>query len=112
MPTDSDWLATVPYSGKTRLIFIIGDPIAQAKSPAGLTKHLRTQGIDLIVIPAQVAEVDFNDFIRTTERMKNVAGLIITAPHKFAAHQLCTHLDPVAARVGSVNLMRFREEEG
>ena len=37
------------YSGATRVIFIVGDPIAQVKSPHGVTEALRARGADAIV---------------------------------------------------------------
>ena len=35
---------TLPLSGATRIIAIIGDPIAQVKSPAGVTQALVERG--------------------------------------------------------------------
>jgi shikimate 5-dehydrogenase len=44
----------VILNGATRLILIIGDPIAQVKSPEGITKTLQGQGRNAVVIPIQV----------------------------------------------------------
>lgn len=97
---------TVPHSGSTGVIFIIGDPIAQVRSPSVLTPLLRQRGADLIVIPAKVAAAEFRSFVAAVEAMQNTVGLIITVPHKFAAFELCSEIESPAARVGSVNLMR------
>lgn len=43
--------------------------------------------------------------------MPNLVGFGITLPHKQTAIDLCDSLDPVAARVGAVNLVR-RERDG
>ena len=40
------------YSGATRVVFIVGDPIAQVKSPAGVTALMRARGADAICVPA------------------------------------------------------------
>ena len=37
------------YSGATRVIFIVGDPIAQVKAPAGVTRLLRERGADMTI---------------------------------------------------------------
>ena len=49
-------------SGATRLYFIVGDPIAQVRSPAGVTAALRAAGRDAIVVPAHVAPDDLPAF--------------------------------------------------
>ncbi len=98
--------SAVPYSGATRVVFIVGDPVAQVKAPAGLTRYFRELGHDRVVVPAHVAPADFAAFVASVERMANADGLIVTVPHKFAAHALCAEVTAAAARVGSVNLMR------
>jgi shikimate 5-dehydrogenase len=102
----SDASANVPYSGAMRIVFIVGEPVAQVKAPAGLTRWFRDRGHDLLVVPAQVAPADFSAFLSAAERMGNCDGVIVTSPHKFAAHAACRAVDAAAARVGSVNLMR------
>ena len=94
------------YSGATRVIFIVGDPIAQVKSPAGLTRALHEHGADAVVVPAHVAPADLADFIRTALRMRNVDGIVVTVPHKFDAARACTALTPRARSIGAVNVMR------
>ncbi|MFM7085994.1 MAG: hypothetical protein ACKOXO_03235 [Cyanobium sp.] len=96
----------IPYSGATRLIFIVGDPIAQVQAPQLLSRWFRRRGHDLLVVPAQVAPGEFNAFLAVVERMANVAGVIVTIPHKFAARAACHGLEATAARVGSANLLR------
>ena len=94
------------YSGATRVIFIVGDPIAQVKSPAGVTRMLRERGADAIVVPAHVAPDDLADFMRTTQRMRNVDALIVTVPHKFAVADLCASVSARSRSIGAVNVMR------
>lgn len=101
-----------PYSGATRIIFIVGDPVAQVKAPAGLTRWFRQRGHDLCVVPAHVAPEHFADFLATAQRMRNVDGVIVTIPHKFAAYAACRAVDATAARVGSVNLLRRHPDDG
>ena len=64
--------------GETRLIPIVGDPIAQVKSPALLTEQLAGRGLNAIVPPAHVAPADFDGFVATMKRTQNVDGLVLT----------------------------------
>lgn len=99
------------YSGATRVLYIVGDPIAQVKSPSGVTRSLRALGADAIVVPAHVAPADLPDFVATCQRMRNCDGLIVTVPHKFDAARLCASVSPRAASIGAVNVMR-RDAQG
>ena len=99
------------YSGATRVLFIVGDPIAQVKSPAGVTATLRQRGLDAVVVPAHVAPQDLADFLATCARMRNVDGVIVTVPHKFAALPACSALSARARSIGAVNVMR-RDAQG
>jgi shikimate dehydrogenase len=94
------------YSGATRVIFIAGDPIAQVKSPFGVTEALRARGADAIVVPAHVRPEDLRDFLALTQKMPNCDGHCITVPHKFAALAACATLSPAARSIGAVNAMR------
>lgn len=94
------------YSGATRVIFIVGDPIAQVKSPSAVTRMLRAAGADAIVVPAHVAPRDLPGFIATAGRMSNVDGVIATVPHKFAIAGLCDAVTARAASIGAVNVVR------
>src|SRR5258707_14658524 len=79
-------------SGATRVYFIVGDPIAQVRSPAGVTAALRAAGRDAVVVPAHVAPADLPAFFTAATQMQNVDGVIIPLPHKFSAGQYCALL--------------------
>jgi len=93
-------------SGATRMYFIVGDPIAQVRSPSGVTAALRTAGRDALVVPAHVASADLPAFFAGATQMKNVDGIIITVPHKFSAAEYCSTLTEEAAFLGAVNTLR------
>jgi shikimate dehydrogenase len=94
------------YSGATRVIFIAGDPIAQVKSPAGVTEALRACGADSIVVPAHVKPDDLPAFLALTQKMPNCDGHCITVPHKFEALKACATLTSAARSIGAVNAIR------
>lgn len=93
-------------TGATRVIFIVGDPIAQVKSPAGVTAGLRAAGRDAVVVPAQVAPADLAAWLEAVRRMPNCDGVIVTVPHKFAALALSAEATPRARSIGAANVLR------
>lgn len=97
--------------GTTRLMVLIGDPIAQAKTPAAINPLFAARGVDMACVPLLVPPVDLAEVWDGLKRIPNIVGFGITVPHKQAALALCDSLDPVAARVGAVNLAR-RERDG
>jgi shikimate dehydrogenase len=100
------------YNGATRVIFIVGDPIAQVKSPAGVTQGFRARGIDIIVVPIHLATRDVTEFFAITRRLPNVAGIIATVPHKFDTARLCSAITERARSIGAVNVARPHADGG
>lgn len=94
------------YSGATRVIFILGDPIAQVKAPFGLTGEFARRGRDAIVVPLQLAPADVDAGIAALSRARNVDGLIATIPHKFALAARCATLSERSGFLGVVNVAR------
>lgn len=99
---------TKPFyvDGATRIYPIIGDPIAQVKSPAGMTAGFVERGLNALVVPIQTSVDDVDDFIATCGRTKNIDGIIVTIPHKFASLAHCATLTDRARIIGSVNVLR------
>jgi shikimate dehydrogenase len=94
------------YSGATRLFPVVGDPIAQVKSPYGVTEAFEARGANAICVPMQVAPGDWPGFVACMRSMKNVDGLIVTVPHKFAAFAACDAVTERAAFLRTVNTIR------
>ncbi|MGU7784278.1 shikimate dehydrogenase family protein [Burkholderia sp. PU8-34] len=99
-------------SGATRIHFIVGDPIAQVRSPKGMTAALREAGLDALVVPAHVAPDDLVAFFAGVSPMRNVDGVIVTVPHKFSAAAFCTSMSDEAAFLGAVNTLRRTADGG
>jgi len=103
---------TLTLTGATRLNVILGDPIAQVKSPGGMTAAFEACGHDGIVVPVQVSVEDLPDFLSVADRLKNLDGVIVTIPHKFACFRHCRSATPRGEFIGAVNIMRRRKEGG
>ncbi|MCG2626872.1 shikimate dehydrogenase [Bradyrhizobium sp. WYCCWR 13023] len=97
-------------SGATRLYVIIGDPIAQVRSPAGVSAEFAARGHDGILVPVQVATDDLADFLSVASRLKNLDGIVVTIPHKFACYQACASASDRARFLRTANLMRRRAD--
>jgi len=98
-----------PYptlSGETLVVPIIGDPIAQVKSPDGITRTFAGRGCNAVVVPLQVAPADFDALITGVSRSASIGGLIATVPHKFGLAAHCATLTDRARFLGSVNVAR------
>lgn len=98
-------------TGATRLFGIIGDPIAQVKSPELYTARFAAAGLDAVMVPMHVPADRFDDIVPALMRIANLDGIIVTVPFKT---RILPHLDklgPSAQAVGAVNAMR-REPDG
>src|SRR5215470_8723791 len=98
-------------SGETRIHLIVGDPVGQTKSPAGLTRVFTERGVDAVCIPMQVAAADLDVFMEAAKRVHNIDGIVVTVPHKFAALRHCDAPSARARALAAVNAMR-REPDG
>lgn len=98
-------------SSAPKLAHVIGDPIAQSKSPVIHRFWLRKLGLEREyernLVPAEQLSPYFAEF-RGVERW---AGCNVTMPHKQAVIPLLDRLDPVAAKLGAVNTV-VREADG
>jgi shikimate dehydrogenase len=92
--------------GATRLVVIVGDPIAQVKSPAGMTQTLQDAGHNAVVVPVHVTAADLDGLLRGVDLARNLDGLIATVPHKFACYRHCASASPRARTLEAVNIMR------
>ncbi len=100
------------FSGATRVIFILGDPIAQVKAPAGLTREFERRGQDAIAVPLQLSAGDVDAGIAALTPAKNVDGLIATIPHKFALARRCATLSERSRFLGVANVARRNADGG
>ena len=99
-------LGIAPPDGATRLIPIIGDPIAQVKSPAGMTAALHARGVNAYVMPLHVDAAAVDACLDALSRARNVDAVLATVPHKFAAFRHAATATPRATLLGAANVLR------
>lgn len=98
-------------TGATRLFAIIGDPIAQVKSPEVLNPMALAAGRGAVLIPLQVPPPRLVEVFAGLRAVGNLDGLIITVPHKMRMRELVDEVLPTGQRVGAINVAR-REPDG
>ena len=88
---------------------VIGDPVAQSKSPL-IHKHwLSLLDIDADYLRTEVKPVDLRGFLQERRTDEGWRGCNVTVPHKEAVVALIDELYASAAAVGAVNCVVPRE---
>ncbi len=90
---------------------VIGDPIAQSKSPAIHGFWLEKLGIKADYGRSLVTADGLPDYIAGVRGNANWRGCNVTMPHKQTIMPLLDRVDPLAARIGAVNTV-VREADG
>ena len=96
----------LPLTGRTSLYAILGNPIAQAGSPALFNSAFRRRGATAVLVPMQVKAADLASTLRGLRGVGNLRGLVLTTPHKAAAIGLVDSIGAEARLVGSINAVR------
>jgi len=89
-----------------RLYFIIGDPIAQARSPDVFNARFAQSGLDAEMAPLEVAPAGFADVMAALSQIGNCGGVVVTIPHKPAAAALASIRSKRVEIAGAANVMR------
>jgi shikimate dehydrogenase len=86
----------------TRVVGIIGDPIAHTLSPAMHNAAFVALGLDWVYVPVRVRPRDLEDALRGIRAM-GWAGINVTLPHKERVVRHLDRLSPEARLTGAVN---------
>ena len=104
-------MSTLKIDGATRLYAIIGNPIAQVRSPQTFSAAFADAGRNAIMLPAQVLPEQFETSVRGLMALGNLDGLIVTVPYKARMVAYATRLGDTARCIGAINALR-REGDG
>jgi len=96
-------------AGTTRLVGLIGDPVAHSLSPRMQNAAFAECGLDWVYVPLHVKPDGLEEAFRGLVAL-GFAGVNVTIPHKLAAVGLCDELSELARRGGSVNTVVVRDD--
>jgi len=97
--------------GETRIVAILGDPIAQAKSPQLFNACFQRDGVNATLVPFHVPAAHLGPVLEGLRGIVNLAGVVVTVPHKLQATVHAARLSEAAQQTGGVNCLR-READG
>lgn len=90
---------------------VIGDPIAQSKSPAIHNYWIGKLFLDAEYRAEHVTSTQLEGYVESRVKDAKWHGCNVTMPHKQAVIPLLDRLDPLAAKIGAVNTI-VREADG
>jgi shikimate dehydrogenase len=94
--------------GDTRIVCLVGDPVAHSLSPQIHNHAFRTLGLPYVYIPLAVKAEQLHQVIYAL-RGVGALGANVTLPHKQRAARYCDVLSPLSYRLGAVNTLYFRK---
>lgn len=104
-------MTAVKLTGATRLYAIIGDPIAQVRSPGVFTDWFSAHGVDAVLVPVHVPAARFDEIIPALMAIGNLDGVLVTVPFKARMVPFADILGPTAKHLDAVNALR-KESDG
>lgn len=97
-------------TGKTKVLGIIGWPVAHSLSPLMQNAALEAMGLDWIYVPFAVRGEELASAVAGL-RALGVSGFNVTIPHKTAIIPLLDRITPEAQLMGAVNTVKREGEE-
>ena len=97
------------WSGSTRVVAVLGHPVAHSLSPAMHNPTLQAMGLNAVYAAFDVHPDHLLEVLRSMAHM-GAAGVNLTIPHKQVAFRGLKHLSDTARLAGSVNTVVFRED--
>ena len=104
--------APIQINGRTRLYVIVGDPVVQVKSATVYSQLFADLGKEAVLVPLHVLPADIDALAPQFETMRNLDGILVTAPYKSRLLGLCRSLGAAAQCVGAVNALRRHPQGG
>ena len=95
----------------TRLIPIIGAPVAGVFSPPAFNAWFKENDIDCRMMALEIPPEGLASFLQLLRTSSTIIGCSVTYPHKQAAFEAVDELTPRAGRLGALNTIK-READG
>lgn len=98
-------------TGRTKVFFMIADPIDHVRTPEVLNPRFEARGIDAVVVPAHFTTESLPAAWAAMKRMQNLGGIVVSVPLKELALSLSDIVEDQALKIGACNVIR-REPDG
>jgi len=98
--------SALQLDGRTAVLGIVGDPVAQVKAPLPLTLRLQKSGLNAVLVPLHVPASSLPSVLDGLLAIRNLAGLVVTVPHKQVAARGSVHVSGRVAACGAANVLR------
>lgn len=96
-------------TGNTRIYGVIGDPIAQSKSPLIHNAAFRRLEMDAVYLPIRIPADSLLESLAEFERL-GISGYSVTIPHKEAVLEYCDAPEEDADAIGAANTLYHYED--
>ncbi|MCZ8261496.1 MAG: shikimate dehydrogenase [Beijerinckiaceae bacterium] len=97
-------------SGHTRVIGHVGYPTESFKAPMIYNPFFAARGIDCVVVPMGCRSEAYPAFLPALFSLTNIAGALITMPHKVSTLDLVDTLSTTARVAGACNAVKRLED--
>jgi shikimate dehydrogenase len=98
-------------TGRTRVVAIVADPVARARSPMLLNALFAERHLDLVMVPFHVPAGGLEPVIEGMRAIENCAGALVSMPHKTRVTSLVDEVTRAGREVGACNVVR-RQPDG
>ena len=98
-------------TGHTRFVPLLAHPCRHVRTPPLFNAECERQQQDIVMVPLDITPDRLRATVDSLRAIENLAGMVITIPHKAAVAALCDRLVGAAALVGACNIVR-RERDG
>ncbi len=109
MHAEDGWIRQLEITGHTRLVGILGWPVAHSISPAMHNAAFTALGMDWRYVPLPVPPDQVPEAVRGL-RALGFRGANVTVPHKQAVMPYLDRWEPAAAAIGAVNTIVVQED--
>jgi shikimate dehydrogenase len=85
---------------------IVGHPVRQVRSPQIFNARFVAEGVDAVMVALDVMPSNFAGVLAGLRACENIAGIIVTVPHKLQAAALAAKASPRVMALGAANVLR------
>lgn len=97
--------------GSTNIVGLIGHPVEHSFSPPMHNAAFEKLGMDYAYVAFDVSPDDLKSAIDGAKSL-NIKGVNVTIPHKIEVMKYLDEIDEVAALIGAVNTIDFKDMKG